>query len=268
MQQITKGNESMSKLLTIDELKELINGAIYCAKALFSTLLNRKENKKASLIAYWVKDYTKYIENEDDFNPNRLLRYKRGDVLQIEFGFRIGSELGGRHYAVVIDNQNSINSDTISVIPLSSLKQHYSPNKHTFILRKGLYYLYSDRIDQRIEALNNEINEHKRYINKQNENFQKGVITLEQFKKEQRIISKKEKELFTQIAILKKHNLGLGKLKFGTIVNAGQITTVSKMRIVNPKTKNDSLYKVRIHNDDLDAINKKLSDLYLFKNNS
>lgn len=82
----------MSKVLTLDELKELIENAIISIKSMFQTLLNRnteKDKKRASLLAYWLKDYSKYITEEDEFDPKKLIRYKRGDILQVEFGYRI-----------------------------------------------------------------------------------------------------------------------------------------------------------------------------------
>lgn len=261
----------MSKKLTIAELNQLITDAINSIKNLFSKLLNRKtdkDNKKASLIAYWVKDYSKYISQEESFDSKSLLNYKRGDVLLIEFGFRIGSELGGRHFAVVIENKNSLYSDTITVVPLSSLKSNYSINRYTFILRKGLYNLYKKRMTERIDALGKEITSLNDYSNNLVESFSTKKISLDDFKKSQNIIQKKQKDIQTQIAILNKHIVELEKLKFGTVMNVGQITTVSKMRIVNPKNKRDSLFKVHLDTDDLDKLNEVLKDLYLFKNNS
>ena len=37
------------------------------------------------------------------------------------FGFNVGSELGGAHYAVVVENNNNNASNTLVVVPLSSL---------------------------------------------------------------------------------------------------------------------------------------------------
>ena len=91
---------------------------------------------------------------------------------------------------------------------------------------------------------------------------------MDDFKKSQNTIQKKRKEIETQLAILSKHINELEKLKSGTVMNVGQITTVSKMRIVNPKNKRDSLFKVHLHTDDLDKLNIVLKDLYLFENNS
>ena len=76
--------------------------------------------KKADLISYWLEEFSKYIEQEEDFDPGRIIRYKRGNVIRVNFGFRVGAEFGGLHYAVVIENKNDHKSKVITVVPLSS----------------------------------------------------------------------------------------------------------------------------------------------------
>lgn len=260
----------MSKHLTLEKLNSLISTAIESIKNMFANLLSKhtdKDNKKASLLAYWAKDYTKYITSEENFDSKSLIKYKRGDVLLIEFGFRIGSELGGRHHAVVVDKDNSIYSDTITVVPLSSLKSHYKSNKYTFILRNGLFNLYYNRMEKRIKEIeeqNNKINNNKDSILLE---FSNNNINLDELKKFQGILKKESNELDIQLAMLEKHIHALEKLKNGTVMNVGQITTISKMRIVNPKNKKDSLYKVKLSLDDLDILNRHIKNLFIFENN-
>lgn len=76
--------------------------------------------KKTNLISYWLEDFVKYISFEDKFDSTKLMRYNRGNVLRVNFGFNVGKELGGLHLAVVLDNDNKRNADVITVIPLSS----------------------------------------------------------------------------------------------------------------------------------------------------
>ena len=78
--------------------------------------------KKAQLISKWILEFSNFIRFEDNFDPKKNIAYKRGDIIKVNFGFNIGSELGGVHYAVVIDNNNRHSSDTLVVIPLSSYK--------------------------------------------------------------------------------------------------------------------------------------------------
>lgn len=61
--------------------------------------------KKVNLISYWQKDYINYIKDENNFEPTNLKTYERGDIIKVNLGFNIGSELGGLHYCVVMDKK-------------------------------------------------------------------------------------------------------------------------------------------------------------------
>ncbi|MCI6637396.1 MAG: type II toxin-antitoxin system PemK/MazF family toxin [Lachnospiraceae bacterium] len=79
-----------------------------------------KHMKKADLISYWLEEFSKYISQEESFDPGRLIRYSRGDVIRVNFGFRVGSEFGGLHFAVVVEKGNARSSKVVTVVPLSS----------------------------------------------------------------------------------------------------------------------------------------------------
>lgn len=50
--------------------------------------------------------------------------YSLGEVVWVDFGKNIGSELCGPHFAVVIEVNNNPRNDTVVVVPLSSLKEN------------------------------------------------------------------------------------------------------------------------------------------------
>lgn len=60
--------------------------------------------------------------NEQNFRPNYNINYRRGQVILVDFGYRIGSELAGSHYAVVLDVQSSKQNNQVTVVPLRSDK--------------------------------------------------------------------------------------------------------------------------------------------------
>lgn len=79
--------------------------------------------KKSVLLSYWFNDYIRLLKHEDKFkNQGQYQKYKRGQILFVNFGYRIGHELGGNHYCVVISKKDSIYSGNITVIPLRSFK--------------------------------------------------------------------------------------------------------------------------------------------------
>ena len=52
------------------------------------------------------------------------------------------------------------------------------------------------------------------------------------------------------------------KMKEGSIILVSQITTVSKIRIYDPKTKYDVLSNIRLSNENLDKIDEVVKTLY------
>ena len=51
-------------------------------------------------------------------------------------------------------------------------------------------------------------------------------------------------------------------MKKGSIALIGQITTISKMRIHNPKNSNDVLSGIKLSNEKLDMIDNEIRKLY------
>ena len=261
----------MSKELSIDDLKLLIQNAISSVQTYLSDLLKsqeKTEHKRASLLAYWIKDYINYIKAEKSFQPDKLIRYKRGSIVQVEFGFRIGNELGGRHYAVVIDRKNDLYSSTLTVVPLSSLKEKYQPNQYSFILNKGVFDLCTDKIQQSIDKIREQIKQLDEEETEKSLQFVAKEISLDEYKRFTKYKHKKEKDFSIQIALSQKHIHQLSNLRLGTVANVGQIITVSKQRIVAPINNRSNIYCVRLEKPDLVQLDEHINKLYLFKNNS
>ena len=90
-----------------------------------------KHLKKANLISYWLKDYTRYLNFEEKFNPTRNIAYKRGNIVKVSFGFNLGAEYGGLHYGIVLYNKNDHSSSVVTVIPLTSAKENQQVHKNS-----------------------------------------------------------------------------------------------------------------------------------------
>lgn len=77
--------------------------------------------KKQDIISDWFFTWARYLKFERTFKPERLKYYKRGDIVHVHFGFNVGNEQGGTHYAVVVDNNNNKASGCVVVVPISSI---------------------------------------------------------------------------------------------------------------------------------------------------
>lgn len=83
-----------------------------------------KKPKVQSILIDWINKWSKYIVREQNFKPEYLPYYKRGDIVYADFGFNIGAEYGGIHYAVVVEINNNKRNGNVLVVPLTSLDKN------------------------------------------------------------------------------------------------------------------------------------------------
>lgn len=245
----------MSKKMTADELNNLVKSALSQISILFQSWIDSGNHyllNKATLVAYWLRDYTAFLRLEDTFSPHSVPRLKRGHVIVVDFGFRIGKEFGGRHFAVVVDNQNSLNSAIVTVVPLFSLKDGYTPSKYTCKLDDGIY----EPMLQRAKAILAEAQQ-----------LSEELSTVEQ--EEKRSTPEYRAKVAVASSLIERGKRILAEMehmKSGSIANSCQITTISKLRIKRPLNKNDPLYGLRLSSRDMEKINEQVSQLFIFHN--
>lgn len=76
--------------------------------------------KKQCEIIKWLNIYSDYLSREAAFKPeDETLKYDAGTVLSVELGYNPGSEHGGNHFVVVIED-NGKKDGTVMVVPLGS----------------------------------------------------------------------------------------------------------------------------------------------------
>lgn len=226
---------------------------------------NPKHLKKADLIAYWLNDYCGYLEKEEKFDYTKVMRYERGAVINVNFGFNVGSEHGGLHFAVVLDNDNKQRSPVITVAPLSSSDGQNACDRDIFL---------GNELHDKLNAKNNlDLQTIESQITKFSE--LKSALVAALFNERpspelQSILDRIDDnlgELNKSKSILLKHKQKIDKMKHGSIVLMEQITTVSKMRIYDPKHKNDLLYNIKLSDGAMDKINASIKKLFLYEKN-
>lgn len=229
--------------------------------------------KKADLLSYWIKTYCNYISFEDNFDPYRLLNYSRGDIIKANFGFRIGNELGGLHFAVVLNNNNSQGSTVLTVVPLSSTDgKTIHPN--SVDLGTELYERAKAKKDSLHKKLDSEIIEANKVLNTLNQTLElilkskppandsaKPKISSELEARMHEIKSKADM-LKTELDCLTSYEKELTKMKSGSMAITNQITTISKQRIYIPKKSTDYLYGLTLSTTAMEKINNKILELY------
>jgi len=255
----------MSKEMTKAELEKHIDTCIDELKQ-YLYELNDEEHphskKRSMLISYWLRDFVRYASSEDSFVPPDH-KYYRGDIVLANFGYRVGSELGGWHFAVVLDHFNSKRSPIISVVPLSSKKEGEVRKPFAYEASVGLATLYHNKRIEFLKVLSESIVEVER-IRDEIKNNSSANIEQENIKLHQ--LEELVKIALRQMYAIDNMDNQIKKLKDGTVVSVSQITTISKQRIVNPKQNADALSGIKLSNEDLDKLNEHINYLFVHGN--
>jgi mRNA-degrading endonuclease toxin of MazEF toxin-antitoxin module len=278
----------MSKGFTKEDVIQNKKEAIKSLNKLLETYINdtsSKHLKKANLISYWVKDYVRLINFEEQFEPTKNIAYKRGNIVKINFGFNVGSEYGGLHYGVVLDNKNSHSSPVITVIPLTSVKENKSVHSNNVELGNEIYRalkLKYDTISKTLKEEQEEINQMLSLFTKfvelslnapaSSEEDTAGLSTNLSSPEEyadyalqlkERWEQKKEHNAEEQ-AYLDKIGAEISQMKEGSIALVNQIVTISKMRIFDPRNLKGVLAGISLTEASMEQINQKVKELYIF----
>lgn len=246
--------------------------------------------KKGTILAYWIKDYARFLSKEEEFDPNKLIRYKRGSIVKAHLGYRIGSEEGGLHYAVVIDVTNSKSAPTATIIPLTSVKPNTDlENLHPSRLYIGdeIYQALQQKtvseiqdtnrlltsLQQRVEknrqaALDIQASMRLAEENKQTESDFSAEDAKAQLAERRAITEALSREIYSlvrKVEHCEKMGREIQKMKHGSIALVGQITTISKLRIYDPMYPSDTLSNIRLSASTMDKLDQKLRNLFTYE---
>lgn len=264
----TKENVIKHKKAAIRKLNAQLEG--------FIAMEDEAHLKKTDLISYWLESFSDYINWEESFDPNRLINYSRGDIIQVNFGFNIGKELGGLHYAVVLDNDSKRSSDVITVIPLSSTDGRQI-HPRSVNLGTELYEKVMSVQNKLLNDTATQIEETKKLQTVLNSSIillkhslQETGLSEELTKKYEEVTYLKNEvdtrltEFDKRMAIIARNQAEIEKMKLGSMAVTNQVTTISKQRIYKPKRSTDFLYGISLSASAMDKINEKLKELYFF----
>ena len=210
--------------------------------------------KRADLLSFWIKTYAGYLKQEMTFDPNYLIKYKKGDIVKVNLGYRVGNEEGGLHFGVVMDVNNNKGSGIVTIIPLTSAKQGKAIHRDSVDIGKEVFRAIISKHDKLLNSINAEIIELQAKISETDD-----VIPKEDLPKYIEQLDKL-KDKSDELAELKK---SITKMKQGSIALVNQITTISKIRISDPLYTHNVLYGIRLSDTTISAIDDKLCDLFV-----
>ena len=242
--------------------------------------------KKANLLSYWFETYVKYIREEEVYNPKKQIRYNRGDVIKVNFGFNVGKEYGGLHYAIVLDKNNHLSANVVTVVPLTSGTEAETYQTDVF-LGSELYSKLDVRHAQMIKKANQELMECKQ-LNESMESTNSlikeliakdSAATTDEASDEiaatlsdnlsvlattRNEFNKKVEQAYQDVKFLEKSRQEIAKLKSGSIALIGQITTIVKSRIYTPRKSTDVLFGIQFSDEKMNTINEAIKAKLIF----
>lgn len=249
----------MSKLKSIDELMSHKSSVIELLDKYIDDLITSSDSvnkSKADKLSYWLEDYIKFLRFETSFDSSKFPKYKKGQIIKVHLGFNIGSEEGGLHYAVVVENNNPVHSPVLNIVPLTSIKSSTDiskirPDLGQINLGNELHRLLSLKISTQKANLQKELAELK-------ESLESNVS--DDFNNEK--IKMKLQECEKRIDAYARANNEINKMKLGSIALVKQITTISKIRIYDPKNTYGVLSGIRLSNETLDKIDSAICQMF------
>lgn len=97
----------------VEKIEESIKNYKYAHETKFS---------KFSKLGNWMEKQSTIFKNESDRKKSNKPNFKRGEIIKVDFGVNMGSELCNTHFAIVLNNDDNNNVDNITVLPLTSKK--------------------------------------------------------------------------------------------------------------------------------------------------
>ena len=125
----------------------------------------------------------------------------------------------------------------------------------------------SDAFDLLLELAEDSLNKYKSYTKNEDkaEELTRAEDYLSATQKIEKILNEKADHNKNQQAYLEKIGLEISRMKNGSIALVNQITTVSKMRIFDPRNLKGVLSGISLSEENMEKINEKVKELYVFQ---
>ena len=116
IKKITTGSEKMNKINEKSQNEKIENSCINYKKA------HNSKHIKFSKLGNWLEKESSIFKNEAHNKISNKPNFKRGEIIKVDFGINIGSELSNVHFAIVLNDDDNNSIDNITVLPLTSKK--------------------------------------------------------------------------------------------------------------------------------------------------
>lgn len=267
--------------------------------------MNDEENKRSDKIAQWIENWVKYLKLEKVFNSRSIPALKRGSIVYADFGFNVGREYGGLHYAIALNKTDARSNHLLHVLPLTSVKEttdmsnlkyfQFPIGGEVFQLLKNeatqkvieltkIHHRFSkkdDELRERSLMVGSLIEDNKKALeaiknlpaSDRDDSFLEQIRTIDKnidftnteadkIKQELKDNAALLSELGEKIEYANKFILKIKNMNKDSIVLLNQVTTISKMRLYDPKNNNSILNGIVLSDDTMDKIDEALKNIF------
>lgn len=265
------------------------------------------DDARANKIDYWIENWTNYLKREKKFNPRGIPALKRGSIIYADFGFNVGQEYGGLHYAIVLNHQDSRNNSLLHVLPLTSVKEttdlqklryfqlHLGDEVYQLLLKKILkhrdeilelkhrikqdysqYTIQSDEVKDILNSTQKAIAKLRTKEKDATDDFYAQSEELQVLTENLEYLKSNVKKLETlgiqlnkslnavddKLEYLRRLKNKITNMKEGSIALLNQVTTISKIRLYDPKNKNSILTDIVLSSATMQKIDIALKNIF------
>lgn len=264
-----------------------------------------EENKRSDKIVQWIENWVKYLKIEQVFNPRSIKGLKRGSIVYADFGFNVGREYGGLHYAIVLNKKDPRSNHLLHVLPLTSVKETTDMSNlkyFQFPIGDEVFQLLKNEANQKVIELtklydrfskkDDELHERALIVESLIKDNKKAFETLKNLPASDRDGSFLEQiqtidkninfasteadkikqelednatllaELEEKLEYANKFILKTQNMNKDSIVLLNQVTTISKMRLYDPKNNSSILNGIVLSDDTMDKIDEALKKIF------
>ena len=101
------------------ERKQIQNKNIDNACENYKIIAEKPINNKLKQLPFWLYKESNILLDENNDNLKKILKLKRGTIIVVDFGVKIGAELSNPHFAIVLTKDDTPYMQTVTVLPLS-----------------------------------------------------------------------------------------------------------------------------------------------------
>lgn len=84
--------------------------------------VNKSDHIKFNKLGDWLDKESSIYKKETFISNKTFKKLHRGQVIKVDFGINIGSELCYTHFAIVLNDNDTIYNDNVTIVPITSKK--------------------------------------------------------------------------------------------------------------------------------------------------